>query len=390
MSTTAETNDGADRLAGAGTGAAAATPRQDGPLLSIDNLSTRFRTKRGWLHAVDGVSLSLDAGETLGLVGESGSGKSVLGKTAMGLISGDTATKITGEVRFAGHDMQALSRKQQRQLWGDDIAMIFQDPMTALNPLKHIGTQLTESIRVHMGLDKKKARERAIDLLRKVRIPEPARRIDQYPHELSGGMRQRVVIAIALACDPTLVIADEPTTALDVTVQKQILDLLDDLRHEMGMASILVSHDLGVVAGQTDRVAVMYAGRVVETAPTKQLFARPRHPYTTALLAAIPDLEDPPHTPLESIEGGLPDMTKPIPGCAFADRCRYAQERCLTEAPALEVTQAADGEPGADPKHPHRVACHFPVGTPEGDAALAANEKAGRTAAGRELKLEAV
>ncbi len=382
MSTTAETGDGVGRDTGA--------PKPDSPLLTIENLSTRFRTKRGWLHAVDDVSLTLDAGETLGLVGESGSGKSVLGKTAMGLISRDTATRITGEVRFAGHDMQGLSRKEQRRLWGNDIAMIFQDPMTALNPLKHIGTQLTESIRVHMGLDRKQARERAVELLRKVRIPEPTRRIDQYPHELSGGMRQRVVIAIALACDPTLVIADEPTTALDVTVQKQILDLLDDLRHETGMASVLVSHDLGVVAGQTDRVAVMYAGRVVETAPTRQLFAAPRHPYTTALLAAIPSLEDPPHTALESIEGGLPDMTKPIAGCAFADRCRYAQERCLTEAPALTAAEDGADEPSADPRHPHRVACHYPVGTPEGDAALAANEKAGRTAAGRELKLEAV
>ncbi|MDN5757242.1 MAG: ABC transporter ATP-binding protein [Tomitella sp.] len=371
------------------------------PLLTVDNVSTRFRTKRGWLSAVDGVSLSLDAGETLGLVGESGSGKSVLGQTIMGLISADTATKVTGEIRFAGHDMQALTRKQQRELWGDDIAMVFQDPMTALNPLKHIGTHVTESIRVHMGLGKAQARERAIELLRRVRIPEPARRIDQYPHELSGGMRQRVVIAMALACDPTLTIADEPTTALDVTVQKQILDLLEELRREIGMAGILVSHDLGVVAGQTDRVAVMYAGRIVETAPTKALFGAPRHPYTTALLEAIPRLESPPHTTLESIEGGLPDMTKPMPGCAFAPRCRYAQQRCLDEKPLLRdapadsgaaavAFDAEDEAAGTRPRHPHQMACHFPVGTPEGDAALAANERAGRTAAGRELKLEAV
>lgn len=371
------------------------------PLLTVDNVSTRFRTKRGWLSAVDGVSLSLDAGETLGLVGESGSGKSVLGQTIMGLISADTATKVTGEIRFAGHDMQALTRKQQRDLWGDDIAMVFQDPMTALNPLKHIGTHVTESIRVHMGLGKAQARERAIELLRRVRIPEPARRIDQYPHELSGGMRQRVVIAMALACDPTLTIADEPTTALDVTVQKQILDLLEELRREIGMAGILVSHDLGVVAGQTDRVAVMYAGRIVETAPTKALFGAPRHPYTTALLEAIPRLESPPHTTLESIEGGLPDMTKPMPGCAFAPRCRYAQQRCLDEKPLLRdapadsgaaavAFDAEDEAAGTRPRHPHQMACHFPVGTPEGDAALAANERAGRTAAGRELKLEAV
>ncbi|CAM3113338.1 ABC transporter ATP-binding protein [Prescottella defluvii] len=355
------------------------------PLLTVENVSTHFRTKRGQLRAVDGVSLTVDAGETLGLVGESGSGKSVLGQTVMGLISSDGATTVTGKIVFGGRDMQTLTRKEQQKLWGNDIAMVFQDPMTALNPFKHIGTHLTESIRAHLGLDKLQARERAIELLRKVRIPEPTRRVDQYPHELSGGMRQRVVIAMALACDPTLTIADEPTTALDVTVQKQILELLDQLRKEMGMAGILVSHDLGVVAGQTDRVAVMYAGRIVETAPTRQLFDAPRHPYTQALLAAIPRIADEPHQVLDAIEGGLPDMTKPIRGCSFATRCLYAQEKCRTQTPELVAT--ADT---ADARHPHEAACHFPVGTPEGDAALAANHKAGRTATGRELTLEAV
>ncbi|WP_024796956.1 ABC transporter ATP-binding protein [Tomitella biformata] len=355
------------------------------PLLTVENVSTHFRTKRGQLRAVDGVSLTLDAGEMLGLVGESGSGKSVLGQTIMGLVSDGGATTVTGEIRFQGRDMQALTRKEQQALWGKDIAMVFQDPMTALNPFKHIGTHLTESIRAHLGLDKKAARERAIELLRKVRIPEPTRRVDQYPHELSGGMRQRVVIAMALACDPILTIADEPTTALDVTVQKQILELLDSLRKEMGMAGILVSHDLGVVAGQTDRVAVMYAGKIVETAPTRQLFDDPRHPYTQALLAAIPRIESSPHTVLEAIEGGLPDMTKPAVGCSFATRCRYAQDKCLTTEPALVATAET-----ASAAHPHQAACHFPVGTPEGIAALKANEKAGRTATGRKLDLETV
>lgn len=358
----------------------------DGPLLTVQNLSTHFRTKRGQLRAVDGVSLTVAAGETLGLVGESGSGKSVLGQTIMGLLSNDSTTTICGTVEFMGHDMQGLTRKQQQAMWGNDIAMVFQDPMTALNPFKRIGTHLTESIREHMGLDKKGARERAIELLRKVRIPEPTRRVDQYPHELSGGMRQRVVIAMALACDPTITIADEPTTALDVTVQKQILELLDHLRKEMGMAGILVSHDLGVVAGQTDRVAVMYAGRIVETAPTRELFDRPRHPYTQALLAAIPRIDQPPHTPLESIEGGLPDMTQPIPGCSFATRCLSAQDKCMTLTPELVSTRES-----ADAAYPHQVACHFPVGIQEDDAATStADENAEPTVAGQNLDWEAV
>lgn len=352
------------------------------PLLTVDGVSTSFRTKRGRLRAVDEVSLRLDAGETLGLVGESGSGKTVLGQTIMGLVSQDGSTTVTGRVRFMGHDMQALTRKQQQLLWGNDIAMVFQDPMSALNPFKRIGTHITESLRAHLGLNKAQARERAIELLRKVRIPEPARRIDQYPHELSGGMRQRVVIAMALACDPKLTIADEPTTALDVTVQKQILELLDSLRTETGMAGILVSHDLGVVAGQTDRVAVMYAGRIVETAPTRQLFAHPRHPYTQALLAAVPRLEQEPHSPLESIEGGLPDMTKPPKGCSFASRCKYAQSECQEVTPSL--TAAPDA---GDARHPHEVACHFPLD--DGGATDLGVPRTGR-ARERELEVESI
>lgn len=350
------------------------------PILTVDGVSTRFRTKRGQLRAVEQVSLELDAGETLGLVGESGSGKSVLGQTIMGLVSNGGNTTVTGTVNFMGRDMQGLTRKEQQQMWGNDIAMVFQDPMSALNPFKRIGTHLTESLRAHLGLDKTAARERAIELLRKVRIPEPTRRIDQYPHELSGGMRQRVVIAMALACDPKLTIADEPTTALDVTVQKQILELLDSLRTEMGMAGILVSHDLGVVAGQTDRVAVMYAGRIVETAPTRQLFASPRHPYTEALLAAVPRLEQEPHTRLESIDGGLPDMTKPPTGCSFASRCKYAQAKCREVVPTL--TASADT---AGARHPHEVACHFPL---DGVADLGMPAAAGTEA--RELEVETI
>lgn len=350
------------------------------PILTVDGVSTRFRTKRGQLRAVEQVSLELDAGETLGLVGESGSGKSVLGQTIMGLVSNGGNTTVTGTVNFMGRDMQGLTRKEQQQMWGNDIAMVFQDPMSALNPFKRIGTHLTESLRAHLGLDKAAARERAIELLRKVRIPEPTRRIDQYPHELSGGMRQRVVIAMALACDPKLTIADEPTTALDVTVQKQILELLDSLRTEMGMAGILVSHDLGVVAGQTDRVAVMYAGRIVETAPTRQLFASPRHPYTEALLAAVPRLEQEPHTRLESIDGGLPDMTKPPTGCSFASRCKYAQAKCREVVPTL--TASADT---AGARHPHEVACHFPL---DGAADLGMPAAAGTEV--RELEVETI
>jgi oligopeptide/dipeptide ABC transporter ATP-binding protein len=352
------------------------------PLLTVNDVSTRFRTKRGQLRAVERVSLELDAGETLGLVGESGSGKSVLGQTIMGLVSSGGGTTVTGEVRFMGRGMQTLTRKEQQQMWGKDIAMVFQDPMSALNPFKRIGTHITESLRAHLGLDKTQARERAIELLRKVRIPEPARRIDQYPHELSGGMRQRVVIAMALACDPKLTIADEPTTALDVTVQKQILELLESLRTEMGMAGILVSHDLGVVAGQTDRVAVMYAGRIVETAPTRQLFTNPRHPYTEALLAAVPRLEQEPHTRLESIEGGLPDMTKPPQGCAFSSRCKYAQPKCRETIPAL----IAAGGTAAGVRHPHEVACHFPRGG--GVVDLGVPAAAG--AEDRELEVESI
>ncbi|WP_240771347.1 ABC transporter ATP-binding protein [Nocardioides sp. GY 10113] len=324
-------------------------------MLEVEDLHTRFTTPRGVVRAVDGVSLSLAAGETLGLVGESGSGKSVLGRTLMGLVAAGPTTEVVGTVRIGGRAVHELSAKQRRRLWGPEIAMVFQDPMTSLNPVRKIGVHLTDPLRLHLGLGRREARERAVELLETVGIPEPRRRLDQYPHELSGGMRQRVMIAVALSCDPAILIADEPTTALDVTVQKQILDLLASLAAERDMATILISHDLGAVEGRTDRVAVMYAGRVVEKAPTKDLFAAPQHPYAEALIASVPLLSATPHTVLRAIDGTPPDMANPPDGCRFAPRCGRAEDRCRSEAPAL-VEAAID----------RTVACHFPVDGPTG------------------------
>ena len=326
------------------------------PLLVVDDLRTRIHTPRGDLQAVDGVSFTLARGETLGIVGESGSGKSVLGRTIMGLHTNGPVTTITGQVTVAGKDVHTLRPAQLRSLWGDEIGMVFQDPMTALNPVKKIGVHITESLRKHRGMNRAQARARAEELLGLVGIPEARRRLDQYPHELSGGMRQRVVIAMALANEPALLIADEPTTALDVTVQKQILDLLDRLQDELGMAIILISHNLGVVAGRADRVAVMYAGRVVEIADAATLFDAPHHPYTEALLAAIPRLNQPPHVRLEAIDGAPPNMIAPPHGCRFAPRCRYAQSDCQVAPPPL-LTPV---DPGA-PAPGHAFACYHPV-----------------------------
>ncbi|KRA29509.1 MULTISPECIES: ABC transporter ATP-binding protein [unclassified Nocardioides] len=324
----------------------------DGPLLVVDDLHTVFHTPRGEVRAVDGVSFQVAAGETLGLVGESGSGKSVLGRTVMGLIATGPATTVSGQVLLDGRDVHALKPGQRRQLWGPEIGMVFQDPMTSLNPVKRVGTHLTETLRRHLHCSRKEATERAVDLLNQVGIPEPVRRLTQYPHELSGGMRQRVVIATALACDPRLLIADEPTTALDVTVQKQILDLLASLVSERTMAMILISHDLGAVAGRTDRVQVMYAGRTVEAGPTRTVFDSPDHPYTDALLASIPQLSDQPHTVLRTIEGNPPDMTRPPRGCRFGPRCGRADDTCTDLMPALVAV----------PDGPARqVACHHPL-----------------------------
>ncbi|TYL49937.1 ABC transporter ATP-binding protein [Nocardioides sp. BGMRC 2183] len=327
-----------------------ASTTQAPPVLEVVDLETRFHTARGVVRAVDGVSLSLRAGETLGLVGESGSGKSVLGRTLMGLIATGGTTEVSGTVRIAGQAVHELSGRQRRKLWGPKIAMVFQDPMTSLNPVRPIGVHLTDPLRLHLGLSRRAAKERAVELLDRVGIPDPRRRLEQYPHELSGGMRQRVMIAVALSCDPEILIADEPTTALDVTVQKQILDLLGSLARERQMATVLISHDLGAVEGRTDRVVVMYAGRAVETAPTTELFAAPHHPYAEALIGSVPALDAPPHTVLRAIDGTPPDMANPPVGCRYAPRCNRAQDLCRDQMPLL-----LDTSPGRS------VACHFPV-----------------------------
>lgn len=319
-------------------------------LVDIDDLVTEFATSRGPLRAVDGVSLELRAGETLGIVGESGSGKSVLARTIMGLLPAGSRT--AGTVRFDGMDLQAHAGRGYRKLWGTDLAMVFQDASTALNPVKRVGTHVSESLRRHLKLSRRDAAEQAIDLLDQVGIADPRRRSGQYPHELSGGMRQRVTIAVALACEPRLLVADEPTTALDVTVQRQILDLLGTLQAERNMAMILITHDLGVVAGRTDRVAVMYAGRLAETARTSDLFSHIRHPYTEALVASVPSIDHPSHARLAAIPGRPPDGVHRPAGCRFAPRCRHADDRCTEVEPAL-----VDVAPG------HTVACHHPVDT---------------------------
>ena len=349
-----------------------------GPILQVEHLSTEFRTSRGLLRAVDDVSFTLDKGETIGIVGESGSGKSVLVRSIMNILP--RSATITGAVQFDGRDVRTLPKAERKHFWGPQIAMVFQDPMTSLNPVKKVGNQITDPLRFHLNMNREQRQTRALELLRLVGIPEPERRLRQFPHELSGGMRQRIGIAIALSCNPKLLIADEPTTALDVTVQKQILDLLKGLQTEFQMAMILITHDLGVVAGRADRIGVMYGGRFAETADTRVLFRSMRHPYTEALLKSIPRIEHRSHTRLEAIAGRPPDMVNPPPGCRFAPRCRYAQDACLSELPALIPAE----EPG------HRYACYFPVGTPEGQAALAKNEQAGKTAAGLDLQAQAV
>ena len=323
------------------------------PLLELTDLKTHFKTERGLVRAVDGVTLSLKRGEALGVVGESGSGKTVLSRSIMGLLPSTAVNH--GSVKFAGQEILGLGSKQMRHLWGAEMSMVFQNPLNSLNPLMKIGKQITESLKLHLNMDKTSAKATAVQLLRDVRIPEPEQRLNQYPHELSGGMRQRVMIAIALACGPTVLFADEPTTALDVTVQAQILDLINEQRRDRNMSVILVTHDLGVVAGHTDQIAVMYGGKLVEHAPTKTLFANMKMPYTKSLLRSIPKLNDPSHTRLATIPGRPPDLVNPPQGCNFAPRCLYAQPKCLVEEPPL--TQADDPS--------HVYACWYPVGTPE-------------------------
>jgi len=303
-------------------------------ILEVRDLHTQFNTLDGVVRAVDGVSFALDRGETLGIVGESGCGKSVTALSILRLIPPETGRIASGSIRFEGEELTRLSEEAMKRLRGHRISMIFQEPMTSLNPVLTVGTQIAENVTRHLGVSKRAARERACEMLDLVRIADAKRRLDEYPHQLSGGMRQRVMIAMALSCDPQVLIADEPTTALDVTIQAQILDLMLDLKEKTGTAIVLITHDLGVVAETAQRVVVMYAGRKVEEAPVEALFDNPLHPYTRGLMAAIPRL-DTDAARLQEIPGMVPLLTKPIVGCAFAARCPLATERCRAEAPPL-------------------------------------------------------
>jgi oligopeptide/dipeptide ABC transporter ATP-binding protein len=320
------------------------------PLLVVNDLHTSFRSGRGTVHAVDGVSLTVSRGKTLGIVGESGSGKTVLARSIMGLLPTRDVIR-SGTVQFAGHEMTTMAPAQLRQVWGAQMSMIFQDPMTALNPVVRIGRQITDSLRLHLHMDRREANATAVELLRSVGIPSPEERVRWYPFQLSGGMRQRVMIAIALACAPRLVLADEPTTGLDVSVQAQILDLLEAMQNERHMAVVLVTHDLGVVAKRADEIAVMYAGRIVERAPTRTLFAHTHMPYTRALMDSIPRLANPSGTRLQAIGGRPPDLIHPPKGCRFAPRCAYAQDKCRESDPPLRTAASSD----------HVFACWFPL-----------------------------
>ena len=326
-------------------------------LLSVEDVAVDLPTARGNLRAVDRVDLTLGPGRTLGIVGESGCGKTMLSRAILQLLP--KKAKLTGRVMFGGQDLARCSPEVLRKLRARSLAVVFQDPMTSLNPVLTIGTQLIETLQEHLELDIAAATRRAVELLAAVGIPAPEQRLAQYPHQLSGGMRQRVAIAIALSCEPKLLIADEPTTALDVTIQAQILDLLAREQRRRHMAMIIITHDLGVVAGRTDEVAVMYAGRVVERAPTPLLFKNMHMPYTEALLAAIPKLDTAPHTPLPAISGRPPDPTRPLKGCSFSPRCRYADGRCQSEKPRLKGAETAA----------HQYACFHPIGLTAGAGA---------------------
>ena len=345
----------------------AAPAAQSIPLLEIRDLVTEFRTGDGTVRAVDGVSFEVAPRTTLGVVGESGSGKSVTALSIMGLVA-SPGRIASGSIRYAGRDLLALGSAEMRAIRGNRIAMIFQEPMTSLNPVLTVGDQVAEAVRLHQHRSRREARAVAIDMFRRVGIPSPEDRVDAYPHQLSGGMRQRVMIAMALACKPDLLIADEPTTALDVTIQAQILDLLRSLQRELGMSILLITHDLGVVAETCDEVVVMYAGRIVERAPTGALFAAPRHHYTAGLLRSVPSYGDGTavgdRTRLQEIPGMVPALSELPPGCKFADRCPAVAERCRAEEPPLVVLGAS------------RVRCHFPLDPPAGTARAAATSEA--------------
>ena len=331
------------------------------PLLRVQDLKTHFHTRDGVVRAVDGVSFDVMPGETLAIVGESGCGKSVTAMSILRLLPMPPARIAGGRIEFEGRNLLELSEPEMRKVRGNAISMIFQEPMTSLNPVLTIGRQISEALVLHRGMTEKAALVRAAEMLRKVRIPEAERRLAQYPHELSGGMRQRVMIAMALACGPRLLIADEPTTALDVTIQAQILELMHELRDETGASVILITHDLGVVAEIAHRVVVMYAGRKVEEAPIEELFASPRHPYTRGLLGSMPHLGDSVNETgkrLVEIPGMVPSLKDPAPGCLFAPRCPNATGRCSRDAPSLELHA-----PG------HWAACWNPVAAPRATAA---------------------
>jgi len=327
---------------------AAGTPQQGtAPLLDVENLHVEFRTRDGVAKAVNGVSFTVEEGETLAVLGESGSGKSVTAQAIMGILDSPPGFVTQGEVRFRGEDLLKLPEDERRRFRGRNIAMIFQDALSALNPVFPVGWQIAEMFRVHQDVSRKQAKERAIELMERVRIPAARRRVGDYPHQFSGGMRQRIMIAMALSLDPDVIIADEPTTALDVTVQAQVMELLAELQAERNMGLILITHDLGVVADVADKISVMYAGRIIEQAPVRDIYARPSHPYTKALLESIPRL-DLKGLELAAIKGLPPNLTRIPPGCAFNPRCRYAQNICRTEEPAL-----LEARPG------QHSACHF-------------------------------
>lgn len=318
------------------------------PMLDIQGLKTHFKTDDGWLHAVDGVDMSIDAGETVGVVGESGCGKSVTAKTVMKLIDMPPGKIVDGRILWQGRDLVPLGPDEMRKIRAKEIAIIFQEPMTSLNPVYTVGEQIAESVRLHEGLSRKAALDRAVEMLERVRIPTPQKRVHDYPHQFSGGMRQRVMIAIALACNPKLLIADEPTTALDVTIQAQILELIAELKSEFGTAVMLITHAMGVVAEVAQRVVVMYAGRVVEEAPVAALFASPRHPYTRGLIRSIPRIDTAAvhKVRLEAIPGTVPKLIEPGEGCRFAARCRHATPECSLATP--DLVEVSTG---------HKVAC---------------------------------
>ncbi|EMI52967.1 ABC transporter ATP-binding protein [Rhodopirellula sallentina] len=343
----------------------------DDPILRVDDLHVSFKTDEGMVRAVRGVSFDVRAGETVAIVGESGSGKSVTNLAMMGLVPKPPGNVDSGRALFGGRDLLTMSDRELQDIRGRHIAMIFQDPMTALNPLMTVEQQLTEMTRLHLSVTRHEARRHAIEMLGLVGITAPEKRLRDYPHQFSGGMRQRVMIAMALSCEPELLIADEPTTALDVTIQAQIMELLADLQERKGTAIVLITHDLGVVAGVADRVLVMYAGRIVEKADVRTLFAGPQHPYTIGLLGSLPNVESNRDEPLAAIPGQPPDLSQPILGCSFRDRCDHRFDRCQNEAPLLTPRADLGGEP-------HLAACHADLSNTDSHTANANHSENGQ------------